>query len=67
MFPAGFDYHRPSTVDEALALLGQFGGDARILAGGRSLVPMMRLRLAEPANLIDVDGIDELTGIRETA
>jgi carbon-monoxide dehydrogenase medium subunit len=65
MYPGNFDYHRPASVDEAVALLGQFGGDAKILAGGHSLVPMMKLRLAEPANLIDVNGIDDLKGIRE--
>jgi carbon-monoxide dehydrogenase medium subunit len=65
MFPGKFDYHRPDSVDEAIALLGQFGEDAKILAGGHSLVPMMKLRLAEPANLIDVNGINDLKGIRE--
>ncbi len=65
MFPANFDYHRPGSIDEAVALLGQFGGDAKILAGGHSLVPMMKLRLAEPANLIDVNGIIGMKGIRE--
>ena len=65
MFPGNFDYHRPGSVDEAVALLGRFGADAKILAGGHSLVPMMKLRLAEPANLIDVNGINDLKGIRE--
>lgn len=65
MFPGNFDYHRPDSVDEVVALLGQFGGEARILAGGHSLVPMMKLRLAEPANLIDINGISDLKGIRE--
>ena len=65
MFPGNFDYHRPGSVDEAVAMLGRFGGDAKILAGGHSLVPMMKLRLAEPANLIDINGIDDLKGIRE--
>ena len=53
MFPGNFNYHRPDSVDEAVALLVRFGEDAKILAGGHSLVPMMKLRLAEPANLID--------------
>ena len=66
MFPGNFNYHRPDSVDEAVALLGRFGGDAKILAGGHSLVPMMKLRLAEPANLIDVNGISALKEIRET-
>jgi carbon-monoxide dehydrogenase medium subunit len=65
MFPGKFDYHKPDSVDEAIALLGRFGEDAKILAGGHSLVPMMKLRLAEPANLIDVNGINDLKGIRE--
>ena len=65
MYPGKFDYHKPDSVDEAVALLGRFGEDAKILAGGHSLVPMMKLRLAEPANLIDVNGINDLKGIRE--
>jgi len=65
MYPGNFDYHRPDSVDEAIALLGRFGGDAKILAGGHSLVPMMKLRMAEPANLIDVNGINDLKGIRK--
>ena len=65
MFPGNFDYHRPGSVDEAIELLGRFGAEAKILAGGHSLVPMMKLRLAEPANLIDVNGINDLKGIRE--
>jgi carbon-monoxide dehydrogenase medium subunit len=65
MFPGKFDYHKPDSVDEAVALLVRFGEDAKILAGGHSLVPMMKLRLAEPANLIDVNGINDLKGIRE--
>ena len=65
MYPGKFDYHKPDSVDEAVALLGRFGEDAKILAGGHSLVPMMKLRLAEPANLIDVNGINDLKGIRQ--
>ena len=65
MYPGNFDYHKPDSIDEAVALLGRFGADAKILAGGHSLVPMMKLRLAEPANLIDVNGINDLKGIRE--
>ncbi len=65
MFPANFDYHRPGSIDEAVALLGRLGADAKILAGGHSLVPMMKLRMAAPANLIDINGIDDLKGIRE--
>lgn len=65
MFPGNFDYHRPGSVDEAVALLARFGGDAKLLAGGHSLVPMMKLHLAEPANLFDINGISDLKGIRE--
>ena len=65
MTPGVFEYYRPNTVEEALALLGRFGGDGMVLAGGHSLIPMMKLRLAEPAHLIDINGIAELRGIRE--
>ena len=65
MYPGKFDYHKPDSVAEVIALLGRFGDEAKILAGGHSLVPMMKLRLAEPANLIDVNGINDLRGIRE--
>ncbi len=65
MTPGVFEYHRPKTVEEALELLGRFGEDGKILAGGHSLVPMMKLRLAEPAHLIDINGIAGLRGIRE--
>ena len=66
MFPAPFDYHRPGSVDEALALLQQHGGDARVLAGGQSLIPAMRLRLARPAVLVDIGRLAELAYMRET-
>ncbi len=65
MTPGVFEYYRPNTVEEALALLGQFGEDGKVLAGGHSLVPMMKLRLAEPAHLIDINAIDDLRGIRD--
>ncbi len=65
MTPGVFEYHRPKAVDEVLALLGQLGDDAKVLAGGHSLVPMMKLRLAEPAHLIDINAIDALRGIRQ--
>lgn len=63
MTPGNFEYHRPGTVAEAIALLGEHGEGARILAGGHSLVPMMKLRLANPEHLIDINGIAELKGI----
>lgn len=64
MIPAPFDYVRPSTVDEAVAALAKAGDDAKVLAGGQSLLPVLRLRLAEPAVLIDLGGIPELRGVR---
>jgi carbon-monoxide dehydrogenase medium subunit len=64
MIPAPFDYHRPATVAAAIGLLAGFGEEGRVLAGGHSLVPLMKLRLAQPANLIDLAGIAELRGIR---
>lgn len=65
MIPPAFDYHAPSSVPEALALLGRLGPDAKLLAGGHSLLPMMKLRFAQPAHLIDLNRIDALRGIRE--
>ena len=65
MKPAKFDYHAPRTIDEAVALLGRYGGDAKPLAGGQSLVPLLNFRLARPAALIDLNRIPALTGIRE--
>jgi carbon-monoxide dehydrogenase medium subunit len=61
--PAVFDYHRPAHLAEALTLLRDLGDDAKVLAGGQSLVPMMNFRLARPAALIDLNGIAELAGI----
>jgi carbon-monoxide dehydrogenase medium subunit len=66
VFPAPFDYHRPGSVDEALALLQQHGGDARVLAGGQSLIPAMRLRLARPAVLVDIGRLADLAYMHET-
>jgi aerobic carbon-monoxide dehydrogenase medium subunit len=66
--PAPFEYQRATSVEHALALLRQLGPDARILAGGHSLLPMMKLRLATPEYLIDIDGLaEELGYVRETA
>ena len=64
MIPANFDYHRPKSLPEALGLLSQYGDDARVLAGGHSLIPMMKLRLAQPAHLVDLRAIPDLKGIR---
>jgi len=65
MIPASFAYHRPSSIKEAVTLLGSLGDDVRTIAGGHSLIPMMKLRLASPAHLIDLAGIADLKGIRE--
>lgn len=65
MIPAPFDYHAPHTVGEAITLLGSLGADAKLLAGGHSLLPMMKLRFAQPAHLIDLNRITALRGIRE--
>ena len=64
MIPGTFAYHRPKSVDDAVALLADLGEDARPLAGGHSLIPVMRLRLAAPSHLVDLGGIAELKGIR---
>lgn len=59
MKPAAFEYHRPSSLTEVLQLLARFGAQARVLAGGQSLVPMLNMRLAQPAHLIDVNDLTE--------
>ncbi|MFZ0095290.1 MAG: xanthine dehydrogenase family protein subunit M [Pseudolabrys sp.] len=65
MIPGSFAYHRPTSVKEAVGLLGSLGEDARAIAGGHSLIPMMKLRLASPTHLIDLAGVADLKGIRE--
>lgn len=65
MYPAQFDYHTPGTVREALDLLGRHKDDAKLLAGGHSLLPAMKLRLATPKHLIDLRKVPGLTGIKE--
>jgi len=64
VYPAAFEYFAPRTVDEALELLARHGEDAKILAGGQSLLPMMKLRIASPRCLVDVNRIDGLAGLR---
>src|ERR1700716_4718585 len=64
MIPGPFSYHRPATVAEAVNLLSTLGDEARPLAGGHSLIPMMKLRLASPAHLVDLAGVADLKGIR---
>ncbi|QBD78015.1 xanthine dehydrogenase family protein subunit M [Ktedonosporobacter rubrisoli] len=63
--PAAFDYHRANTVDEAIALLKEYGDEAKVLAGGHSLIPAMKLRLSQPGHLIDIGRIAGLSYIRE--
>src|SRR4249920_3910776 len=65
MIPAGFEYHAPRSVADAVKLLGSLGPDAKLLAGGHSLLPMMKLRFAQPSALIDLGRIPELRGIRQ--
>ncbi len=65
MYPANFDYKRPATVDEAISLLARHGDDAKLLAGGHSLIPAMKLRLAQPKVVIDIARIANLGYIRE--
>lgn len=65
MIPPAFDYARPSTVDEAVRALADAGEDAKVLAGGQSLLPLLRLRLAFPELVVDVGRIPELRGVRE--
>lgn len=64
MIPAAFEYERALSVDEAAEQLRRFGEDAKILAGGHSLIPLMRLRLAQPTAIVDINPIEELRGIR---
>ena len=65
MIPGAFDYHRPASLEEVVALLTEHGDEGRLLAGGHSLIPMMKLRLANPAHLIDLRGVAGLKGIEE--
>jgi carbon-monoxide dehydrogenase medium subunit len=65
MIPASFDYHAPKTLDEAIALLGRLGDTAKILAGGQSLIPAMRFRLAAPDTLVDISRIRDLAYVEE--
>src|SRR5207245_9513535 len=64
MKPRGFDYVRPDSADEAVAVLAEYGEDASVLAGGQSLMAMLNLRLAEPTVLIDIASLKELDDIR---
>jgi aerobic carbon-monoxide dehydrogenase medium subunit len=64
LIPGSFEYHRPTKLSEAVALLAQFDSEARLIAGGHSLIAMMKLRLAAPDHLIDLAGVTELKGVR---
>src|SRR5690349_10713406 len=64
MKPAQFDYHDPNNLDGALSLMARFGDQARPLAGGQSLVPLMNFRLIRPAHLIDLNGVSELSYLK---
>jgi len=65
MIPPEFEYHAPTTLNDAVALLNQLGDEAKLLAGGHSLLPMMKMRFAEPPHLIDLNRIEQLRGIKE--
>jgi carbon-monoxide dehydrogenase medium subunit len=65
MIPAKFDYTRPSSLGEATAALAAGGEDAKVIAGGQSLLPLLRLRFSYPSVLVDVGGLDELRGVRD--
>ena len=65
MIPAAFDYVRAGSAEEAISLVGQYGDDAKLLAGGHSLLPLMKLRLAQPSVLIDIGRITDLSYIRD--
>ena len=65
MIPSNFDYVAPTTVDDAVAALAQGGEDAKVIAGGQTLMPVLRLRLAAPTVLVDLNRIDELRGVRD--
>lgn len=63
MIPAGFEYHRPTDVASAVQLLTEHGDEARVIAGGHSLIPMMKLRMAEMGHLVDLQSIDDMKGV----
>jgi aerobic carbon-monoxide dehydrogenase medium subunit len=65
MYPASFQYHTPESLEEAVRLLGQHGDDAKLLAGGHSLIPLLKLRFAQPGHLIDLRKVPAISGIAE--
>jgi aerobic carbon-monoxide dehydrogenase medium subunit len=64
LIPGSFEYHRPASLSEAVVLLAELDSEARVIAGGHSLIPMMKLRLAMPSHLVDLAGVPELKGMR---
>src|SRR5438270_1224908 len=64
MFPAAFDYRAPNSLDEAMGLLGELGDEAKVMAGGQSLIPLLKLRLAAPSVLVDIGRVPGLAGVR---
>ena len=67
MIPAAFDYVRAGSAEEAVALLGEHGDDAKLLAGGHSLLPLMKLRLAAPSVVVDVGRVRDLSYVRDNS
>lgn len=65
MIPPSFDYHAPETLSEALSLLSQVGDEAKVLVGGQSLLPLTKLRFAEPSHLVDLNRIGALCDVKE--
>ena len=65
MIPPAFDYVHASSIDEAVGALAQNGEDAKVLAGGQSLLPLLRLRLAYPSVLVDIGGVADMRGVRD--
>jgi aerobic carbon-monoxide dehydrogenase medium subunit len=65
MIPAAFEYHAPTSLGEATALLARLGEDTKVLSGGQSLIPLMKLRLTSPPHVVDINGISGLAGIQE--
>src|ERR1700745_4207812 len=66
MIPAAFEYHAPGTIAEATRLLARLGEEAKVLSGGQSLIPLMKLRLAAPKHIVDINGIPGLAHLDET-
>jgi carbon-monoxide dehydrogenase medium subunit len=62
VYPSSFEYFAPETLDEALAILERYDGEAKVLAGGQSLIPVMKLRFAAPRALVDINRIPDSTG-----